>query len=1394
MDAATVKKIGKYEITGILGRGGMGVVYRAEDKRIGRLVAIKTLTEGYSGQPEMLERFYREAQAGILQHPNIVIVYDLGDQDGVPFIVMEHVTGEPLDRIITSGKQLPLIDKLSIIEQVCAALGYAHQRGVVHRDIKPANVIVQPDGHAKIVDFGIARVQSSNAETGLTRTGNVIGTIHYIAPERLKGLPFDGRSDIFSTGVMLYLLLTGHLPFAGEDVTVLQKLVNEPHPPLKTHIADYPPFLDAIMDRALAKDPELRYATAEEFAADLHSVSEDLKKGHVSELFNDAERLTTEQQFGRAREVLQQLIKIDSQHTGARQLLGIVQQNLSRVQRAEQVKQFVAEAEEALSSKRFPEALASLDQAVRLDSTNTDLQAKLEAAKEQRRRHDEINNLLAEADASRNRGDLTGALKVLEKALRLDQENTRLRAAYAAIAKQAQLAAQQGQIRGMLDNARQEVSSRRFTAAIGILHEVSKLDPSLPELESLLQTAVSGQEQERRRKLLEQVQSQVENCLLADEYDRATELVSKAIEQLPAEASLLQLKTRVDGQARQFRARQLIDSTAREAQEAFSSSPHEALLIVQRALEELPGEERLLALEDSLRQRLKGLETEEVRKRYLREAQEAIGRSEFESAVEILESYRLEFADASGVNELLEYAKGELSQRQRDARIASCAAQAKSLMQEQRIDEAIRVLEPVVAETGDPSLSRLLVEAREQQAEAARKLEVLANRVKALRERGQLDEAIALLKSEGANKTKETQVQALLNVLVAERDQKQVITRAVATARQAIEQRTFASGWDALESARQAYGDSSELMRALQEFQTERASFAQEAVGKCIEAARAALLNKEPQTAQTALSGAVELVEFSTPAQQTDWRRIRKEAEDALRRIGKPATGSVRLPGEVDVIEPPPRSRKGLIWGIASACVAVLAIAVILLLKKPPPPPPSRPTPTEAYIEVAKAPPGAAVSIDNAAPAQTDAGGKVSVTVKPGLHQLVVSKEGFEPFTDSINVNAGETYVDNVVLRSSPPPDVSGRLLVQGNVPEFKVFVDGVSQGTFRTGKPITLTEGKHKVKYSATGFEDSPEKSINIVRKTDTNDRFSLTKSATPPPPPPSPAGGASIVSFSATPSSIQQGSSDQVTLQWTTKDAVSTSIDPGQATVPSSGRLSVKPSSTTTYTLTTKGKDGQVKIQQALVTVTPAPVQKLPATIASFSINPASIQQGEQATLQWNTKDAVSISINPEVGAVNATGEQSVKPSGKTTYTLVAIGNDGQAKTQQVSVTVVAPPPPPSSRSSSSDDRALLIQLVRDFESAYNSQDISRVKSVWSGMTPNQSKQIQVFFKGNPEATVKDDCAPSSLSITGDTAQWACAETTIVKSNNGKPLKPHPIRFSFVKKNDSWSISERQ
>ena len=170
---------------------------------MGRQVAIKTVTEGLSNDAGMLQRFYREAEKmGMLKHPNIITVYDLGEQDGFPYIVMEYVEGDPLDRMILSEKPVSLIFKLRIIEQVCAALGYAHQNDVVHRDVKPANVIVRPDGVAKLLDFGIARQENRNIDRGLTEPGGVIGTVPYMAPERLRGAPLDGRSDIFATGVL----------------------------------------------------------------------------------------------------------------------------------------------------------------------------------------------------------------------------------------------------------------------------------------------------------------------------------------------------------------------------------------------------------------------------------------------------------------------------------------------------------------------------------------------------------------------------------------------------------------------------------------------------------------------------------------------------------------------------------------------------------------------------------------------------------------------------------------------------------------------------------------------------------------------------------------------------------------------------------------------------------------------------------------------------------------------------------------------------------------------------------------------------------------------------------------------------------------------------------------
>src|SRR5579872_1292181 len=208
MDPKPAAKIGKYEVLDTLGRGGMGVVYRAIDPRIGRLVAIKMITGDYAKDPDYLNRFYREARStGTLQHPNIVTVYDLGDQDGIPYLVMEYLEGDSLEKIIKEKRPFTLTEKLSIMIQACEGLGYAHQRQVIHRDVKPGNVVVLKDGVVKIVDFGIAQLGNER----FTRTGQVIGSLYYMSPEQIQGLEVDARSDIYSTGVLLFEFIAGVL-------------------------------------------------------------------------------------------------------------------------------------------------------------------------------------------------------------------------------------------------------------------------------------------------------------------------------------------------------------------------------------------------------------------------------------------------------------------------------------------------------------------------------------------------------------------------------------------------------------------------------------------------------------------------------------------------------------------------------------------------------------------------------------------------------------------------------------------------------------------------------------------------------------------------------------------------------------------------------------------------------------------------------------------------------------------------------------------------------------------------------------------------------------------------------------------------------------------------------
>jgi serine/threonine-protein kinase len=260
--------VGRYEVMSELGQGAMGIVYKARDPKINRFLAIKTIrfSDEFEAEKiqEIKERFMREAQiAGRLAHPAIVAIYDVGEDYDLTYLAMEYLDGESLQKYCRTGFLLPLRKVLFIVSEVALALDYAHRQGVIHRDVKPANIMVLKDGKVKVTDFGIAKAVSSSQ----TKSGIVLGTPNYMSPEQINGHDLDGRSDIFSLGVVFFELLTAVLPFHGKNLTNLfYQITQAKHPSPREINPKVPNPVEQIVDKALAKDPEQRFQTCSDFA------------------------------------------------------------------------------------------------------------------------------------------------------------------------------------------------------------------------------------------------------------------------------------------------------------------------------------------------------------------------------------------------------------------------------------------------------------------------------------------------------------------------------------------------------------------------------------------------------------------------------------------------------------------------------------------------------------------------------------------------------------------------------------------------------------------------------------------------------------------------------------------------------------------------------------------------------------------------------------------------------------------------------------------------------------------------------------------------------------------------------------------------------------------------
>jgi serine/threonine-protein kinase len=449
-------KIGKYDILEILGRGGMGVVYKAYDPILDREVALKTMTAEALKDPILRERFYREARAaGKLRHPNIVTIYELGEENNMPFIAMEYLHGHDLHHMIRMHEDVSLDRKIRIVTELCHGLAYAHKAGIVHRDIKPSNIRLTDDLQVKILDFGIARLITSQT---MTTHGTVMGSIHYMSPEQIKAAHVDGKSDIFSVGIILYEILCYRKPFDAENTaSILFKIVGEPPNKMDPPVDEQFPPLRRVLQKALDKDPARRYHSADEMADDLDDFLrsfEPMTRGgrpvptqeyevkvgketkgappappqqtptpyksdpRAIDLMRTAKRLMVEGHAAQALTSVRQALEFDSENQEAKQLLQILEQDIQK----SEVDDLLKQSHDYLREGRYDIAIMALEKILKLNPNHTKAKVLLEAVKgEMVSPH--LDELLGKAKHAYSEKKFQVARKYAEEVLKVTPQN-----------------------------------------------------------------------------------------------------------------------------------------------------------------------------------------------------------------------------------------------------------------------------------------------------------------------------------------------------------------------------------------------------------------------------------------------------------------------------------------------------------------------------------------------------------------------------------------------------------------------------------------------------------------------------------------------------------------------------------------------------------------------------------------------------------------------------------------------------------------------------------------------------------------------------------------------------------------------------------------------------------
>jgi serine/threonine-protein kinase len=916
-------RISRFEVLDRLGHGGMGVVYLASDPMLGRTVAIKVLSE-FSA--ELRARFAREARsAAFLSHHNIVQIYDIGEDEGRPFIAMEYVDGETLGELIRRRPMFSLDRKLRLMLELCSGLDYAHRNGLIHRDIKPANVMITSAGVVKILDFGLARLATEITQAGLTRVGQILGTPHYMSPEQVEGRQqIDHRSDIFAVGLVLYELLTYRKAFPGDSPhSVMHRIVHNDPPPIVEFCPSIDPDLVEVVNKAIQKAPEDRYSTLAQVAGDLTRILGKLPEPADDSTVRMEQILPTKRTEGNVRTPTPNVRHIP---------------NLESIERrrAAQIEQHIEQALKRYQAGDYQMAIEECESAVVLDPQNArvlDLLQRAHAAIEDQ----QVQRWLQDAEDHLAQGALSEAQVLIEESLELRPELAeaqRLHGALEERRRENERVRERARALGAaLNRARAHLEARALEAALRSVNEALAYDPTHAEAKELKQRATDALEQRQReheheQRALEAVatarahaayERHEEALRLLRGFSPAHALVDAAMAEIVADHAALQQRRREEEDARRRRA----------AEEERSRREAEQLVRQLEAARRRDQEEERRRQETELPRREASAAAHKLA------ARDALQADHFSDAMTALELAHAATPNDPEIGDLRAQIEIALTRHDEALRlrnkVAQCMESATKFLEAGDLGTALRCVDAALAvQSGNQAATELrtkisaLINARSEQEQRQRAGERAIIRARQMFVSGEYEAAIHFL---------EEFVPAALVAPVVQELRTEL--RNVVWRRQEEEARKAAD----LEAAQRA-----------QEEERRRVTEAASRIAEEETARRAAEATAQRQARERALRESEErALRQAEDHAHREAKEVRREGqEQALRNVDE------EFGPKTDRATPRPRVSRGAILALAAAVLAMVFGSWFLRRPAPPPPPIQEPKPTVMAAELVK--------------------------------------------------------------------------------------------------------------------------------------------------------------------------------------------------------------------------------------------------------------------------------------------------------------------------------------------------------------------------------------------------------------------------------------------------------